>query len=187
MFSPRSHGPAEKIEGGVGMVRGTYRGQRVLITGGDPALLPNTQFRSILTRLASIPTSNGCALAPGSRGPAPEDGLRLPGCSGRGARPTQAGFALVTHFEHPYEVTPEAATAVRSLRSLGISIYNHSLHHGELPAFRDGGLALHAEGDRDRPLLHLNAKGKEETSSTECPSPGCCRSARRRPGCSRIK
>ncbi|OPZ67367.1 MAG: hypothetical protein BWY83_02633 [bacterium ADurb.Bin478] len=36
-------------------------------------------------------------------------------------------FALVTHFEHPYEISPDAAASVRSVRSLGVSVYNQQV------------------------------------------------------------
>lgn len=84
--------------------------------------------------------------------------------------PPRREFALVTHFEHPYEVTPESAEAVRSIRSLGISVYNQQVftmensRRFETVALRSAIKAIGID-----PYYTFNAKGKEETSEYRVP------------------
>jgi len=84
--------------------------------------------------------------------------------------PPHREFAMVTHFEHPYEITPDSAQCVRSLRSLGISVYNQQVftmencRRFETVALRQALKAIGVD-----PYYTFNAKGKEETSSFRVP------------------
>lgn len=171
VLSEDAMAPAEKIEAALEWFEGHPAVSEVLITGGDPAMLPNTQLRSILTRLASIPHIKRLRL--GTRVP-----VVLPMRMGSGFLdalaevhdPPRREFALVTHFEHPYEVTPEAATAVRSLRSLGISIYNQQVFTMEnCRRFETVALRSTLKEIGIDPYYTFNAKGKEETSEYRVP------------------
>jgi len=143
----------------------------VLITGGDPAILSNMHLRSLLGRLGDIPHIKRLRL--GTRVP-----VVLPMRIDRGFLgvlaelhdPPHREVALVTHFEHPYEITPDSANAVRSLRSLGISVYNQQVftlencRRFETVALRSAMKEIGVE-----PYYTFNAKGKEETSEYRVP------------------
>jgi len=71
---------------------------------------------------------------------------------------------LVTHFEHPYEITPEAMEAVQKFRRRGMSAYNQTVftmensRRFELAALRHLLRLIGVD-----PYYTFNTKGKEET------------------------
>jgi lysine 2,3-aminomutase len=84
--------------------------------------------------------------------------------------PPRRELALVTHFEHTYEVTPESAAAVRSLRALGISAYNQQVFTMEnCRRFETVALRSALKEIGVDPYYTFNAKGKEETSEYRVP------------------
>ncbi len=97
--------------------------REVLVSGGDPLLLPAAKLEYILDLLKSIP--NVKVLRIGSRLPvvlpmAVTDKLcRIL----RSRRP----LWLNTHFNHPHEITPEAKDACDRLQLAGIPVSNQSV------------------------------------------------------------
>jgi lysine 2,3-aminomutase len=84
--------------------------------------------------------------------------------------PPHREFALVTHFEHPSEVTPQAVACIRSLRKTGISIYNQQVFTMEnARRFETVALRLALKSIGIDPYYTFNAKGKEETSGYRVP------------------
>ncbi|KAF5066871.1 hypothetical protein DSECCO2_259270 [anaerobic digester metagenome] len=171
VLSEDAMAPAEKIDAAIRWFEGHPAVTEVLITGGDPAMLPNTQLRSLLARLAGVPHIKRLRL--GTRVPVVlpmriEAGF-LDSISEVHDPPVKE-FALVTHFEHPYEITPEAAAAVRSLRSLGISVYNQQVFTMEnCRRFETVTLRSGLKGIGVDPYYTFNAKGKEETAEYRVP------------------
>jgi lysine 2,3-aminomutase len=84
--------------------------------------------------------------------------------------PGMRGIAIVTHFEHPYEVTPDAMHAVQQFKQRGISVYNQAVftmensRRFELVALRK---ALRLIGVDN--YYVFNTKGKEETKNYRVP------------------
>ena len=76
----------------------------------------------------------------------------------------------MTHFEHPYEVTPEAMEAVQQFRMRGISVYNQAVftvensRRFELATLRRTLRSIGVE-----PYYTFNTKGKEETRKYRVP------------------
>lgn len=97
----------------------------VLITGGDPFIMSDSRIREILEKLSRIEHVERIRI--GSRTPVTlpmrfTDGLcdilasyRVPG---------RREIALMTHIQHPYEVTPDFVKAIEKIKKRGISIYN---------------------------------------------------------------
>ncbi len=171
VLSEDAMAPSEKIEAAMEWFGCHPSVSEVLITGGDPAMLSNTYLRSLLGRLADIPHIKRLRL--GTRVP-----VVLPMRVDTGFLdtisemhdPPGREFALVTHFEHSYEVTPEAANAVRSLRSLGISVYNQQVFTMEnCRRFETVALRTVLKEIGIDPYYTFNAKGKEETSEYRVP------------------
>ncbi|MBI0581812.1 MAG: KamA family radical SAM protein [Methanomassiliicoccales archaeon] len=171
VLSEDAMAPPEKIEAALEWFADHPLVSEVLITGGDPAMLSNTYLRSLLGRLADIPHIKRLRL--GTRVP-----VVLPMRMDAGFLDTISDmhdppgreFALVTHFEHSYEVTPEAANAVRSLRSLGISVYNQQVFTMEnCRRFETVALRTVLKEIGVDPYYTFNAKGKEETSEYRVP------------------
>ena len=84
--------------------------------------------------------------------------------------PGHVEICLMTHFEHPYEVTPEAAEAIARLREAGVRFYNQAVftmensRRFELAALREILWSVGVD-----PYYTFNAKGKEETHAYRAP------------------
>lgn len=171
VLSEDAMAPKEKIEAALRWFEEHPEVTEVLITGGDPAMLPNTQLRQVLGRLADIPHIKRLRL--GTRVP-----VVLPMRFDTGFLdalsevhdPPGRELALVTHFEHSYEITPEAAAAIRSVRSLGVSLYNQQVFTMEnCRRFETVALRSALKEIGVDPYYTFNAKGKEETSEYRVP------------------
>ena len=143
----------------------------VLITGGDPGVMADDVMEWILGEVAAMPHVRRIRV--GTRIP-----VVLPqrvteawaSMLGRYNEPGRREVAVVTHFEHTYEVTPEACEAVRRILRQGIGVYNQTVYtlsnsrRFELVALRR---ALRSIGVD--PYYTFNAKGKEETREYRVP------------------
>ena len=159
------------VDNAIRWIRDNQHITEVLITGGDPLMLPDQYLEKILNKLAMI--SHIERIRIGTRIP-----VTLP------FRITQdlvtilkqnhvlgvREICLVTHFEHPTEITPEAIDAIRMIREAGMSIYNqqvftyyNSLRY-ETSALRR---ALKLAGVD--PYYSFNTKGKTETDDFRVP------------------
>ncbi len=143
----------------------------VLVTGGDPLALPDAVILDILRRIAAIPHVQVIRI--GTRTPvtmpmritaglAAELGkLRIPGLR---------EVCVMTHVEHPYEVTPEFVLAVDQLKRQGISVYNQMVFtlfvSRRFEAARLRMLLRRAGVD---PYYTFVPKGKEETALYRVP------------------
>ncbi len=95
----------------------------VLLTGGDPLILPDKLLHSIISRLNAIPHVDFVRI--GSRYP-----VFLPQRITDDFCKMLSEFKSIwfsTHFNHPVEVTPEALSAVDKLLSHGIPVQNQTV------------------------------------------------------------
>jgi lysine 2,3-aminomutase len=108
----------DSIENGISYLRDTKTIREVLLSGGDPLLLSDNKLDSILSRLHSIPHLEVIRI--GSRVP-----CTLP------MRITKELVAILkkyhplyinTHFNHPQELSQEAADACSLLANAGIPL-----------------------------------------------------------------
>jgi lysine 2,3-aminomutase len=95
----------------------------VLISGGDPLLLSDTRLEELLGQVASVPSVQMIRI-----------GTRIPVTCPMRVTPSLAGllrrFAplyVVTHFNHPRELTAEAARACELLVDAGVPVENQSV------------------------------------------------------------
>jgi len=143
----------------------------VLITGGDPLLLSNVKIENLLFRLSKIDHIERIRI--GTRMPVtlPQ---RVTDTLVRDINhfhnPGKREIIIVTHFEHPYEVTPQAMDAVQKFRRYGMNVYNQQVftfynsRKFESVALRK---ALRLIGVT--PYYTFNTKGKEETQDYQVP------------------
>ena len=108
---------------GIAYIERTPAIRDVLLSGGDPLLLPDLLLGEVLGRLARIPHVEMIRI--GSRVPVtlPErvtDGL----CQ---VLRRHHPLYLNTHFNHPRELTPEAAEACRRLADAGVPLGNQTV------------------------------------------------------------
>jgi lysine 2,3-aminomutase len=137
----------------------------VLLTGGDPGIMNDATLGRVVERLAEIDHVYRIRL--GTRTP-----VVLPfrftrefcDLLSRHHRPGRREIALVTHFEHPYEITPEAREAVQSVRRLGIGVYNQQVYTLENSRrFESAKLRRDLRSIGVDPYYTFNMKGKQET------------------------
>ena len=115
--------PPEQLQAAFDYIRRTPAIRDVIISGGDPLTLDNGRLEWILAQLRAIPHVE--IIRFGTRFPVvlpqriDEGFLRI--CD------TYGPVWLNSHFNHPNEVTPEAARAVRELLRAGVPVNNQSV------------------------------------------------------------
>ncbi len=171
VLSAGAMAPKETLAEAIKWFRNHRTVTEVLVTGGDPLVMEDRRIDEIMGRLAAIKHIERIRI--GTRTPVviPQritDALIA--VLAKYHEPGNREVTLVTHFEHPYEVTPEAMEAVQKLRRAGISVYNQAVYTVE-NSRRFEMVAL-------RRILRLigvdsyytfNTKGKEETRSYRVP------------------
>jgi len=137
----------------------------VLVTGGDPLVMNDGQLRRILEALAAKEQVYRIRL--GTRTPVvlpmrwTDDLMRM---LDEFHCPPRREIAIVTHFEHSYEVTPEAMEAVQKMRKAGMGVYNQEVFTVENSRrFETAKLRRDLKSIGVDPYYNFNAKGKEET------------------------
>jgi len=77
---------------------------------------------------------------------------------------------LVTHFEHPYEITPQAMQAVQQFRRFGMEVYNQMVFtYYNSKKFEACALRQKLRLIGVTPYYTFNTKGKEETDDFRVP------------------
>ncbi len=137
----------------------------ILITGGDPGIMKNSQIEYIFKELSK--KSHIYRIRLGSRTPVVlpmrwnDDLIRT--LSGF-VEPGQREVAIVTHFEHPYEITPESMDAVQKIRRAGMSVYNQEVFTiDNSRRFETAKMRRDLRSIGVDPYYTFNMKGKEET------------------------
>lgn len=113
----------EKISEGIRYIRETPAIRDVLLTGGDPLLMPDDRMEDILARLHAIPTVEVIRI--GSRTPCTLPQRITPELCRMLER--YHPLYLNTQFNHPREITPEAEQACARLASAGIPLGNQAV------------------------------------------------------------
>lgn len=107
----------------LGYIASTPALRDILISGGDPLLLPQDTLHALLTRLRKIPHVEIIRI--GSRLPATDPGRITPQLCRMLAE--HHPLYLNTHFNHPVELTPQAAKACELLADAGIPLGNQTV------------------------------------------------------------
>jgi lysine 2,3-aminomutase len=145
----------------------------VLITGGDPLLLSNTKIENLLFRLSRLKHLQRIRI--GTRAPVtlPQ---RITDSLVRDINhfhnPGKREILIVTHFEHPYEITPQAMDAVQKFRRYGMEVYNQMVYtYYNSKKFEAAALRMKLRLIGVTPYYTFNTKGKEETDDYRVPIP----------------
>jgi lysine 2,3-aminomutase len=170
-MDPGALAPAKKIEAACQWIEDHPAIREVLVTGGDPLGLPDDELQKILDRLARIDHVDVIRL--GTRTPVTMPmriTRKLAGLLGSYREPGRREICLVTHFEHPYEVTPWSANAVDRIRRQGISIFNQQVFTFFVSRrFETAQLRLTLRLLGIDPYYTFMPKGKEETAAYRVP------------------
>ena len=173
VYSPNAALSNEKMEKAIQWIADTPEIREVLITGGDPLLLSNTRIEKILARLSRIGHVERIRI--GTRIP-----VTLPqrvtdslvDMINRFHNPGKREIAVVTHFEHPYEITPQAMETVQKFRRSRMEVYNQLVYTTyNSRKFEAAALRLKLRLIGVAPYYTFNTKGKEETDDYRVPIP----------------
>ncbi|UCE39787.1 MAG: KamA family radical SAM protein [Candidatus Aminicenantes bacterium] len=165
--------PKPKLEKAIQWIAQTPEINEVLITGGDPFILSNDRIESLLYKLSRIDHIQRIRIGTRTLATLPQritdtlvkdiNHFHIPG---------KREILIVTHFEHPYEITHNAMEAVQRFRRYGIEVYNQLVYtffnsrKFEATVLRN---ALRLIGVT--PYYTFNTKGKEETDDYRVPIP----------------
>ena len=137
----------------------------ILITGGDPLILKDNQLENLLATLSM--KKHIYRIRFGTRTPVvlPMRWTdRLISILSKYHQPPTREIAIVTHFEHSYEITPEALMAVQKIRKAGMSVYNQTVYTVENSRrFEVAKLRKDLKAIGVDPYYLFSMKGKEET------------------------
>jgi lysine 2,3-aminomutase len=137
----------------------------VLITGGDPLVMRDDILKGILEEVTA--KKHVYRIRIGSRTP-----VVLPQRLTQKTIDMLASFqefgkrqiSIITHFEHSYEITPEAMEAIKRIRKAGMMVYNQEVFTVENSRrFESVKLRLDLKSIGIDPYYTFNMKGKEET------------------------
>jgi lysine 2,3-aminomutase len=137
----------------------------VLITGGDPMIMDDEVIERILEEIAR--KDQVYRVRFGTRTPVVLPmrwTKKLVSILERFNVPGKRQISVITHFEHSYEVTPEAAAAVTMIRKAGMSVYNQQVFTLENSRrFESVRLRMDLKSIGVDPYYTFNMKGKDET------------------------
>jgi len=140
--------------------------KEVLITGGDPLIMSDDRLKEILDRLAGVPHIERIRF--GTRTPVVlpmRITSELAELLASYCEPGRRDICIVTHFEHPYEVTLESAEAVDKLRKQGLSVLNQCVFtFANSRRFEQASLRRILRLIGVDPYYTFVTKGKEETN-----------------------
>ena len=163
--------PKERIDKAIEWYAEHEQMMDVLITGGDPLAMDDDLIEYILKRLSEIPHLHNIRIA-----------TRLPiTVPQRITEELCEIFAsyydvgkqipyMVTHFEHPYEVTPETAEAIRRVKMQGMDVYNQQVFtFANSRRFETAALRIALKQIGVDPYYTFNMKGKSEIEDYAVP------------------
>lgn len=171
VYSPQAVLAKSKLDRAIDWIAETPEINEVLITGGDPLILSNKKIESIVSRVAAIP--HVVRIRIGTRTPVtlPQ---RITDSLVRGLSrfhlPGKREIIVVTHFEHPYEITPQSMQAVQRFRQSGMEVYNQLVFtYFNSRKFEAAVLRQKLRLIGVTPYYTFNTKGKEETNDYRVP------------------
>ncbi|MFH1993423.1 MAG: KamA family radical SAM protein [Pseudomonadota bacterium] len=169
--SPTAVLTKEKLEKAIQWILETPEIKEVLITGGDPLLLSNKKLENLIYRLSTIKHVERIRI--GTRMPVtlPQ---RITDVLVRNINsfhnPGKREIIIVTHFEHPYEITPQSMEAVQKFRRYGMEVYNQLVYtFFNSRKFEAAALRHKLRLIGVTPYYTFNTKGKEETDDFRVP------------------
>ncbi len=161
----------EKVRKAIEWIRENDSITEVLVTGGDPLTLNDRYIGWLLDDLAGIGHVERIRI--GTRIPVTlpyRIGDRLVNILSKYHEPGVREVCLVTHFEHPMEMTPDALEAIRKVRKAGMSVYNQQVFtYYNSKKFETAFLRKVLKVSGVDPYYTFNTKGKEETTDFRVP------------------
>jgi len=165
VMAPHALAPSEKIKEAIAWIADHPAIHELLITGGDPFALNNRTINGILEKVSKVKTIEHIRIGTRTLVTIP---MRITDelveILRSFIKPGHRDISIVTHIEHPYEVTSDTFNAVRKLRAVGIPIYNQQVYTFYTSRRFESALlrrVLRKVGVE--PYYEFNTKGKRET------------------------
>jgi lysine 2,3-aminomutase len=171
VLDPKAMAKSEQIKSALSWMDDNPAVGDVLITGGDPLVMKNDSLRMLLDEVSS--KKHVYRIRIGSRTP-----VVLPQRLTEETVDLLASYvefgkrqvSIITHFEHSYEITPEAMDAIKRIRKAGMMVYNQEVFTVENSRrFESVKLRLDLKSIGVDPYYTFNMKGKEETKQYMVP------------------
>jgi lysine 2,3-aminomutase len=161
----------QKVREALGWIRGNESITEVLVTGGDPLTLKNDYLDGLLGEIAAIKHVERIRI--GTRIPVTVPFRINEGLLEIFKKYHQWGkceIAIVTHFEHAAEMTPDSLEAVKKIKELGMNVYNQQVFtYYNSRRFETALLRKVLKLSGIEPYYTFSTKGKEETSDFRVP------------------
>ncbi|KYK20572.1 radical SAM protein [Thermoplasmatales archaeon SM1-50] len=143
----------------------------VLVTGGDPFILPDTYLKDIITKLASIDHVDRIRIGTRTLVTLPfRITEELVAILKQYHEVGKREICVVTHFEHVAEITPDVLEAVKKIRNSGMSIYNQQVYtYYTSLKYQTAALRKMLKISGIDPYYTFNTKGKDETIDFRVP------------------
>jgi lysine 2,3-aminomutase len=171
VLDPGAKAPAGKVEEAIEWLRDHPAIHEVLITGGDPLALSDTRLKKTIGRIASLPSIERIRIGSRALVTMPmRITEKLARILGRFRVPGRREIVLVTHVQHPYEITPDTLRATERIQQQGIPIYNQLVYTFFISRrFEAAALRKTLRLAGITPYYTFNTKGKRETSAYRVP------------------
>lgn len=161
----------ESIEKAIEWIDSNHNITEVLITGGDPLILSKNSINWLLSKISYMDHIDRIRI--GTRIPVvlPQritDSLVdiLKTYHEIGTRE----LCIITHFEHPTEITPDSLICINKIKNAGINIYNQQVFtYYNSKKFESCLLRKTLKKSGIDPYYTFNAKGKDETIDYRVP------------------
>ncbi|MBU2539186.1 MAG: KamA family radical SAM protein [Proteobacteria bacterium] len=161
----------DKIDGAIQWIHDHPAIHEVLITGGDPLAMGNDALAAILAKVAEIPTVERIRIGSRTFVTMPmriTEGLAA--LISQYREPGRREVVMMTHVQHPYEVTPDTVAAVNKFRMRGIPVYNQLVYtYYASKRFEAASLRRVLRLIGIDPYYTFNTKGKDETLAYRTP------------------
>lgn len=161
----------DKIDGAIQWIHDHPAIHEVLITGGDPLAMGNDALAAILAKVAEIPTVERIRIGSRTLVTMPmriTEGLAA--LISQYREPGRREVVMMTHVQHPYEVTPDTVAAVNKFRMRGIPVYNQLVYtYYASKRFEAASLRRVLRLIGIDPYYTFNTKGKDETLAYRTP------------------
>ncbi|MCU0637839.1 MAG: KamA family radical SAM protein [Methanothrix sp.] len=163
--------PEEKIDAALQWFSEHKGMMDVLLTGGDPLVMDDDMIDGILSRLSQIPHIKSIRVATRTPATVPQR-ITKELCEAMSCYQElgRRNLCVVTHFMHPYEVTPETVAAIKRIKATGIEVYNQQVFtFANSRKFETSALRIILKQIGIDPYYTFNMKGKTEMEEYSVP------------------
>lgn len=163
--------PRDRVERAIQWFAEHEQMMDVLLTGGDPLVMSDDRIEHIVRRLSEMPHVRSIRIATRIPITVPqrvtEELCELFASYYEIGKQT---LCMVTHFEHPYEVTPETAEAIWRVKMHGMHVYNQQVFtFANSRRFETAALRIAIKQIGVDPYYLFNMKGKSEIEDYAVP------------------